>query len=121
MKWLQEISGRAYDYRRKLATGGLFVLALALAYHVVFAPNGWAAYERKKAEHERLQKEVLQMQQDNERLQQEIKNLKSDPKTIEKEAREQLKYTRPGEIVYVMPAPKQASSTATAQNTPEKK
>ena len=36
---------------------------------------------------------------------------------IEKEAREQLKYAKPGEMIYVLPAPKVESipSTATAQ------
>ena len=29
----------------------------------------------------------------------------TDPKTIEKEAREQLHYARPGEVVYVSPPP----------------
>ena len=41
----------------------------------------------------------------------------TDPKTIEKEAREQLHYARPGEVVYVAPAPPpvQIPSTNAAQ------
>jgi cell division protein FtsB len=33
----------------------------------------------------------------------EIKALKSDPKAIEKEAREQLRYAKPGEVIYLLP------------------
>jgi cell division protein FtsB len=29
--------------------------------------------------------------------------LKSDPKAIEKEAREQLRYAKPGEVIYLLP------------------
>jgi len=34
-----------------------------------------------------------------------VQGLKSDEKSIEKEAREQLGYAKPGEYVYVAPAP----------------
>jgi len=37
-------------------------------------------------------------------MEQEIKALKTDPKAIEKEARERLHYTRPGEVVFALPA-----------------
>jgi cell division protein FtsB len=38
-------------------------------------------------------------------MEQEIKALKSDPQTIEKEARERLRYARPGEVVYTVSPP----------------
>jgi len=38
-------------------------------------------------------------------MEQEIKALKNDPKTIEKEARERLRYARPGEVVYTFSLP----------------
>ena len=40
---------------------------------------------------------------------QTIKSLKSDPNAIEKEAREQLRYARPGEVIYVVPAEAQSN------------
>ena len=43
------------------------------------------------------------MDEDNRRLDAEIKALKSDPKAIEKEAREQLRYAKPGEVIYLLP------------------
>ena len=89
--------------RRKLASAGLFALALWLAAHVVFGANGMMVYEGKRAEYRKLQTEIDGLQQENQRYTNQIKSLKSDPDAIEREAREQLRYARPGEVVYVMP------------------
>ena len=105
MKLLQTISGTLYRWRRKLATAGVCLLAVYVAFHVIFGENGWAAYRHKKQQYHHLQQEVDQMQQQNQQLEKRIHDLKSDPETIEKVAREQLKYARPGEVIYVMPKP----------------
>jgi cell division protein FtsB len=95
-----------YRMRRKLATAGVALLALMLAFHVIFGQNGMVVYQKKKAEYRGLEKEVIQLQQDNKLLSDQIKALKTDPKAIEREAREQLRYARPGEVVYLMPGQK---------------
>jgi cell division protein FtsB len=89
--------------RRRLATAGVVVLALWLFVHVVFGANGMMVYRQKRAEYYHLRKEIGALQAEGERHSQQIKALKTDPATIEKEAREQLHYTRPGEVVYVAP------------------
>ena len=94
-----------YARRRKLATAGIGVLAVLMAWHVVFGANGMLAYEQKRAEYRKLQSEMENLQKENERLQSDIKSLRSDPKAIEREAREQLRYARPGEMVFTYPAP----------------
>lgn len=107
-----------YVLRRRLATGAVALLAGWLFVHVVFGANGMVVYRQKKAEYQNLQKEITGLQKDNARYTQEIKALKSDPETIEREAREQLHYARPGEVVYVAPAPAapaQAPSTDAAR------
>ena len=114
MELLQGIIDKLYGYRRKIATGGIGLFAVALGFHVIFGANGMLQYGNKRAEYQRIQVEVQQMAAENARLEQQIKGLKTDPKTIEKEAREQLKYTRPGEVVYVMPPPKPEMNTARA-------
>lgn len=114
MELLQGIIDKLYGYRRKIATGGIGLFAVLLAFHVIFGANGMLQYGNKRAEYQRIQVEVQQMAAENARLEQQIKALKTDPKTIEKEAREQLKYTRPGEVVYVMPAPKPEMNMARA-------
>ncbi len=98
---------RAMPYRRRAATVSVGVLALMLGYHVVFGANGMMVYQKKRAEYRNLQSEIQQMQEENDRLNGQIKALKSDPKAIEKEAREQLKYTREGEFVFVIQSPKE--------------
>lgn len=121
MRFVQMISEALYRWRHKIATGGVTVFAMYLAFHVVFGANGWMVYERKKAEHQRLQLEVQQMRVENDRLQDGIRNLQTaDPNTIEKEAREQLKYARPGEVVYVMPTLKKDIPAAAENKVPAK-
>ena len=117
MDLLQQATGWFYRSRRKLATAGVALLACLLAVHVVAGPNGLFTYQQKRSEYRKLEKEVQQLQQENERLAKQIESLKNDPKAIEKEAREQLRYARPGEVVYTMPnqAPAQKSSSAVAE------
>jgi cell division protein FtsB len=122
MQQLQHLWDVAYSFRRRLATWGLFVLAGLIAVHVLFGTNGWMAYEKKKAEYRKVTDDVQRMQRENAQLEAQIKALKTDPRAIAKEAREQLRYAKPGEIVYVMPAPEQElNSTAEAQAQPKKR
>lgn len=112
---VQEVSGRFYRSRRKLATGAVALLACVIAYHAVFGANGMVVYQHKKTEYRNLQREIDAVQRENDRLQQQVKALKSaDPATIEKEAREQLRYTRPGEMVYILPEPDKNASAPTS-------
>ena len=101
------ISGWFYRSRRKLASGAIFGLALLLGLHVMFGANGFVTYQKKKAEYRALEKDVEKVQKENDELSQRINALKSDPATIEKEAREQLRYARPGEVIYTYPNPPQ--------------
>ena len=94
-----------YRVRRRVATAAVGVLTVWLFLHVMFSANGMMVYKEKKAEIEVLHKDVDALQQENDAYTQQIKALKSDPKAIEKEAREQLHYARPGEVVYVAPPP----------------
>jgi cell division protein FtsB len=115
-KTAQQITGWLYLSRRRIATAGVVVLTAMLGFHVVFGANGIFVYAQKRSEHQKLEQELKSLQLENERLGQSIKALRTDPKTIEKEAREQLRYTRPGEVVYALPSDKPAqTNSATAQ------
>jgi cell division protein FtsB len=95
-----------YGIRRRLATGAVAVLTIWLFAHVMFGANGMVVYRQKKAEFQSLQKEIDALQKENDLYTGQIKSLQApDPRTIEKEAREQLHYARPGEVVYVSPPP----------------
>ena len=107
-----------YSSRRKLATAGVFVLVAFLAFHVIFGANGMVVYTNKRAEYHNLQKEAQELDEENQRLTKQVEDLRTDPKAIEKEAREQLHYTKKGEIIYLLPQkpadqpPKDASAKA---------
>ena len=99
-----------YVFRRRFATSAVLLVTAWLFVHVVFGANGTAAYTQKKTEYQDLQKDVDALQKENDQYAQHIKALQSDPKMIEKEAREQLHYTKPGEVVFVAPPDPQPSA-----------
>ena len=107
---VERASQTLFEWRRKFATLALAIIAAWVAYHVIFGANGTMVYSHKLAEHRELNQEILQLKQENERLAHQVDALKNDPKTIEKEAREQLRYARPGEVIYTLPQPAAASS-----------
>jgi cell division protein FtsB len=89
--------------RRKAATVAAAALALGVAYHVVFGANGLTVYEDKRHKTELLNEQMLELQQENDRLKDHVERLQSDPDAIEHQAREELHYARPGEVIYAMP------------------
>jgi cell division protein FtsB len=99
-----------YGARRRLATGAVVVLTVWLFLHVMFGANGMVVYRSKREEHQKLRAEIDKLQQENDRYARQIKALQNDPKAIEKEAREQLHYARPGEVVYVDPSPQKPAT-----------
>ncbi len=78
--------------------------------------NGIVIYRQKSAEMEALQSEVDRLQKENAQFAERIKQLKSDPNAIEKEAREQLHYTRKGEVIFVAPPPTPKPPVGRAKN-----
>jgi len=115
---LNSLPEHLYHWRRRLAPVGVAVLAGMLAWHVLFGANGMLAYHQKKVDSRSLDTEIESLQRENQRLQKEIEGLKSDPKAIEREAREQLRYARPGEVIYTYPksAEPVPPANATAEN-----
>jgi cell division protein FtsB len=101
---------------RRLGTAAAVLLIGGVLLHAMFGANGMVVYRQKRAEMQSLQTEVDRLQKENDRYVDQIKSLKSDPAAIEKEAREQLHYTRQGEVVYVAPDPPQPPSAARAKN-----
>ena len=117
---LPEIAGqvreRVYSWRRKAATVGVGALALMMGYGVVFGHNGLTVFEHKREEAKALQKQMQMLQTENERLRGHVDRLQNDPGAIEHQAREELHYTRAGEVIYTLPnAPNAVPPPATAQ------
>ncbi len=92
-KWL-------YRMRRVLATLCIALLAVLIGYKVVFGANGMKVWQSKRAEVQRLEQDIERKKLEHEQLEHRVQTLqRGDPSVIEKEAREQLGYVKPGEVV----------------------
>jgi len=101
---------------RRLGTAAVIILTVGLLLHAMFGANGIVVYRQKRTEMKTLESDVVRLQKENDEYAERIKALKSDPNAIEKEAREQLHYTRPGEVVYVTPEAPAKPPTGRAKN-----
>jgi len=101
---------------RRLGTAAALLLIVGLLLHAMYGANGMVIYRQKRAETQALQSEVERLQKENDRYADQIRALKSDPAAIEKEAREQMRYARPGEFVLVAPEPPRKPATGSAKN-----
>lgn len=110
---------RFYVVRRKVATCIAIAMVLGLGYHVIFGENGLTAYEQKRRNSATLDKELKTLQHENDLLKGHVQSLQSDPSAIEHQAREELHYTRPGEVIYTLPAAPPASDS-NASASPQK-
>ena len=97
-------AGSVHGQRRRLATGAAALLAVGVGFHVVFGHNGLTAYEAKRQENRALTQQMRQLQEENEGLSGHVERLRTDPDAIEHEARQDLHYTRPGEVIVTLPA-----------------
>lgn len=92
-----------YASRRKIATVGAGVLVMVMGYGVVFGHNGLTAFAHKREEAKTLRQETQKLQAENDHLREHVDALEKDPAAIEHQAREQLHYTRAGEVIYTLP------------------
>lgn len=113
--WLEKsrpLRTAVYGARRRLATAGVVLLTAWLFLHVMFGANGMVVYRSKRVEYLKLQGEIEKLQKENDAYSQQVQALQKDPKAIEKEAREQLHYTKQGEVVFVQSAPQKPANNA---------
>jgi cell division protein FtsB len=95
---------RAYLWRRRAATVAVAALAVGVGYGVIFGHNGVTVFLHKREEARTLQQQMQTLQKENDSLQGHVDRLQNDPSAIEHEAREELHYTRSGEVIYTLPA-----------------
>jgi len=101
---------------RVVGTATAALLIVGILVHAIFGANGMVVYREKRAEMQALQAEVDRLQKENTLNADRIKQLKSNPAAIEKEAREQLHYSRKGEVVFVTPEAPPKPATGRAKN-----
>src|ERR1700712_559461 len=110
------VAEQIYVGRRRVATAAAAILAISLGYHVVFGQNGLTAYEQKRQNKVMLDKELGALQRENDLLKGHVDRLQNDPSAIEHQAREELHYARPGEVIYTLPTlPAATKPVATPQ------
>ena len=91
------------------------MLAVAMAFHVIFGQNGLTVYQQKRQETQALSDQMRSLQRENGLLQGHVERLQHDPSAIEHQAREELHYARPDEVIYTLPAtPVSADNTVHA-------
>ena len=100
---LRELRTQSYGQRRRIATVAAGVLAVAVGYHVVFGQNGLTAYQQKRQNAAAMQRQMDDLKRENEALRGHVDRLQSDPDAIEHQPREELHYTRPGEVIGTLP------------------
>jgi cell division protein FtsB len=66
-------------------------------------------YQQKRQDADALDHQLHSLQRENELLKGHVDRLQNDPNAIEHQAREELHYTRPGEVIYTLPASPRAS------------
>lgn len=94
---------RAFEHRRTAATVAATAMALFMGYHVMFGHNGLTAFKHKREDAAYLRQEMQDLQRENDRLHDHVTRLQNDPGAIEHQAREELHYTRSGEVIYTLP------------------
>jgi cell division protein FtsB len=85
-------------------------LILLFGWGVVNGKHGLSAWQQQRMKDHELRQEIQDLQQENAKLRDHVERLKSDTNAIEHEAREQLHYARPGEVIYTLPAQPQSQS-----------
>lgn len=103
LAWLRDACKTLAAGKRKIGTGAAAVLALGVGYHVIFGANGLTAFEHKREQKQQLSQQMIELQRENDRLNDHVQRLQNDPSAIEQQAREELRYTKPGEIIYTLP------------------
>ena len=112
----QRVWTRYQENRRRIGTVAAILFALFLTWHAVNGRNGLSSWQQKRAEDKALAQEIDQLAAENARLSQHVEHLKSDPGAIEYEARLRLRYARPNEVIYALPAkPESPKQPAPAQ------
>jgi len=100
---IQRLSEHIVGMRRKAATALLILLSVSLGTYAIFGHDGIVAYQQKQHQAQQLHQQILSLQKENQRMALHDQRLQNDRDTIEYEAREQMHYTRPGEIIYTLP------------------
>ena len=88
--------------RARWARWGVVGAVALAASTAAWDPDGVRKYLRLRAEVRRMQAENAQLAAENAQLAREARGLRGDPAALERAAREELRFVRPGERVYLL-------------------
>ncbi|HEY6491348.1 MAG: septum formation initiator family protein [Terracidiphilus sp.] len=95
---------------RPAGTTVAVALILLFGWGVVNGKHGLSAWQQQRVEDQQLRQQIQDLQSENAHLRAHVERLKTDPNAIEHEARAQLHYAKPGEVIYTLPEQPQADS-----------
>jgi len=84
----------------------------------VFGTHGVLAMRQSEKQADEIRKDIKRLDDENQRMQDRVKALKSDPAAIEKIAREEMKLSRHGEVIF-QTQPKPASESQNPAQHPD--
>ncbi len=105
------------DRARVAGSAMLILVALLLAWDVIYGQNGLSAWSAKRAHDRVLTEQVERLRQENETLRHQNERLLDDPAAIEYQARQNLHYARPNEVIFAMPVASQPSGQNTGSGS----
>ena len=97
MSWRPSVTG---SLRQRVVVVAAGVVSTALVAVVIFGSRGVLHLRTLTTEHDELGQRIALLLHENEQLRTRIHRLRTDDRTLERLAREQLGFTRPGELIY---------------------
>ena len=97
MSWGLPASG---TLRQRVVVVAAAAVSTTLIAVVIFGSRGLLHLRTLTNEQDALGKRIALLLHENEQLRTRIQRLRTDDRTLERLAREQLGFTRPGEIIY---------------------
>ena len=86
----------------------LLVFLILLGAAILLLPV-WKEFKNQENELAKLREEITSLKNERNEMLKKIADLEKSPDAVEKVAREKFKLVRPGDTVYVYPAPKKSS------------
>ncbi len=90
----------ATEWRQRVALTIAAGVTTALVAVVIFGSRGLLHLQTLTGEQDELGRRIALLLHENEQLRERIQRLRNDDRTLERLAREQLGFTRPGEVIY---------------------
>jgi cell division protein FtsB len=92
--------GEAGGWRQRVTLAIAATAIVALGAVVIFGSRGLRHLQTLTGERDELGRRIALLLHDNDQLRDRIQHLRTDDRTLERLAREELGFTRPGEVIY---------------------